>query len=168
MDCSLSVLVYFYLGYNGRAILARIDGVLEKIPRRWMRIALFIAAAVLNYICVRVDYIPNLRNGEWGIVLLTHLNTCMIMLLWVYFFRFTDEIRFLKPVNNMLKFIGKNSVIFMCFNHVGLKIGLAAATLLSIQNPFIFKTVYYLCSIFAVVPLVFLFNKTGLHKIFGK
>ena len=167
IDVSMSLLIYVYLGFNGRKILSFTDSVLAKIKNRYFRIILFIAAAVLNYIAIELCPISNIRNGEWGIVPVTHLNTCVTMLLWVYFFRWSDTVSFLTPVSKALKYIGKNSMIFMCFSHLGLKISQTVVARLPLP-PFACNSLYYILSIAVILPIVAVFNKTKLHLIFGK
>jgi len=167
IDVSMSLLIYVYLGFEGRKILKFTDSFLDKLKSRWFKIILFITLAVLNYIAIDLCPISNIRNGEWGIIPMTHLNTCITMLLWVYFFRWSDGVSFLTPVNNVLKFIGKNSMIFMCFSHVGLRISRAILTRFSLPLP-VFHISYYILSIIVILPVVFIFNKTKLHLIFGK
>lgn len=167
IDVSMSLLIYVYLGFNGRKILSFTDSVLAKIKSRYFRIILFIAAAVLNYIAIDLCPISNIRNGEWGIIPMTHLNTCVTMLLWVYFFRWSDKVSFLTPVNKALKYIGKNSMIFMCFSHVGLTVSRAIVFRLPLPMTVSF-ILYYVLSIIVILPVVYVFNKTKLHLIFGK
>lgn len=167
IDVSMSLLIYVYLGFNGRKILAFTDSLLEKLKNRYIKVIIFIAFAILNYIAISLCPISNIRNGEWGIIPMTHLNTCVTMLLWVYFFRWSDRISFLGPVNRFLKFIGRNSMIFMCFSHVGLKISQAITVRLPLPS-FGFFFIYYFLSIVVILPVVFVFNKTKLHLIFGK
>ncbi len=84
----------------------------------------FFTVAVLNYICIISNYIPNLRNGVWSCIPVTHLNTCVTMLLWVYFFRWFEGLRPFALVRRALKYVGENSMIFLCFSHIGLYAGL--------------------------------------------
>ena len=171
LDCAMAVYPYFYLGFRARKILAFCDGIIEKIRHRWMRVALYLVVTAVNYFLVRVNFlpnVPNILNGSWCIILLTHFNTCVIMLLWVYTFRFVENLKFLRHVNKALKFVGENSITFMLFGHVGLKIGRTVASMLPIPNLFVVKTVYYVVSIVVLIPVALLFSKTRLKYIFGK
>ncbi|MDO4982138.1 MAG: acyltransferase family protein [Eubacteriales bacterium] len=167
LDTSMSVLIYVYLGYHGRTILGFIDAQLLKIKRRAVKIAIFLSVSLINFILIDISPIPNIRNGEWGIIPLSHLNTVMTMILWVYFFRWFDSLSSMKSVNRALQFIGKNSMIFMCFNHIGLTIAQFIAYRLPLPM-FGCKLIHYVLSIVVVIPVVFVFNKTKLHLIFGK
>lgn len=167
IDVSMSLIIYVYLGFNGRKILAFTDMLLSKINGKYLKALLFAVLAVINYILISLCPISNIRNGEWGIIPMTHLNTCVTMLLWVYFFRWSDGVSLLAPINKALKFIGKNSMIFMCFSHVGLRLSRAVVTRLPLSMP-VFHITYYVLSIVVILPVVFIFNKTKLHLIFGK
>lgn len=171
LDCAMAVYPYFYLGFRGKKILAFCDAFLEKIRQRWLKVLLYIAITAGNYYLVRINFVPNvpnILNGSWCIILLTHFNTCVIMLLWVYTFRFIEGLNFMKPVNSALKFVGVNSLQFMLFGHIGLKIGRTVAGMLPIPNVFLAKCVYYAVSILSLVPVALLFSKTKLKLIFGK
>ena len=167
IDVSMSLLIYVYLGYNGRKILAFTDGLLSKLKSNSLKVFLFIIAAAVNYIAIDLCPISNIRNGEWGIIPMTHLNTCVTMLLWVYFFRWSDGVSFLTPVNRVLKYIGKNSMIFMCFSHVGLTISRAVVFRLPLPTTAL-NVLYYVLSLVVILPVVYIFNRTKLHRIFGK
>lgn len=166
-DCALAVLIYFYLGYHGRAIIAFCDKTVALIKPRCLRLAVFCTAAVLNYICIISNFIPNLRNGVWSFIPMTHLNTCVTMLLWIYFFRWFEKPRIFAPARRFLKYIGENSMTFMCFSHVGLYIGLFAANMIAADGT-LHDVLYLVIGTLAVFPIVFVFNKTKLHMIFGK
>ena len=168
LDCAFSVLLYFYLGFHGRKILAFTDAIVEKLRYRWVKMLLFVVLAALNITLIELNYIPNILQANWGIVPLTHFNTCLLMLLWVYFFRFTESLGFLKPLNKALKYVGTNSILFMCFSHMGLKVSGIIVSFLPISNVFLYKTLYCIISLIVVVPVVELFNRTKLHCIFGK
>ena len=171
LDCAMAVYPYFYLGFRARKILAFCDGIIEKIKHRWMRFALYFVVTGINYFLVRINFlpnVPNILNGSWCIILLTHFNTSVIMLLWVYTFRFIDGVGFLSGINKALKFVGENSITFMLFGHVGLKIGRTVAAMLPIPNLFAVKCVYYVVSIVVLIPVALLFSKTKLKIIFGK
>ena len=168
LDCGLAVLIYPYLGFHGRTIIAFFDRQIEKLRPRLLRIAVFFTAAVLNYICIISNFIPNLRNGVWSNIPFTHLNTCVTMLLWVYFFRWFEKPRVFAPVRRVLKYIGENSMTFMCFSHVGLYVGLFAVNHLPIASTSLRNILYFVIGTVAVVPIVTLFNKTKLHYLFGK
>lgn len=167
IDVSMSLLIYVYLGFNGRKILSLTDSLLSKIEKKLWKVLLFITIAILNYIAIDLCPISNIRNGEWGIIPMTHLNTCVTMLLWVYFFRWSDGVSFFSPVNRLLKYIGKNSMIFMCFSHVGLRISQVIVSRLPLPS-FILYASYYVLSLAVIFPVVFVFNRTKLHQIFGK
>lgn len=167
LDCAFGVLIYIYLGFHGRAIIAAADRFVAAIGSKPLRLALFFALTVINYICTISNFIPNLRNGVWCNIPVTHLNTCVIMLLWVYFFRWFEKPRVFAPIRRVLKYIGENSMIFMTFSHVGLYIGLFVANHLPVSGA-LHGVVYYVVGTLAVVPIVFIFNKTKLHYIFGK
>ena len=167
IDVSMSLLIYVYLGYHGRTILGFFDRFLKKIGSRAVRILLFVLAAALNSYLIDICPLANMRNGEWGFIPMTHLNTCVTMLLWVYFFRWFDTLRSMKPVSRALQYIGKNSMIFMCFSHIGLRIGEFIAYRLPLPM-FGCKLIHYALSIIVILPVVFVFNKTKLHLIFGK
>ena len=168
LDCGLAVLIYPYLGFHGRTIIAFFDRQIEKLRPRLLRIAVFFTAAVLNYICIISNFIPNLRNGVWSLIPMTHLNTCVTMLLWVYFFRWFEHVRFGSPIRRALKYIGENSMTFMCFSHIGLYIGLFAANRLPVGAGTLHDVAYLVIGTLAVVPIVVLFNRTKLHYLFGK
>lgn len=167
LDCSLSVIIYFYLGYHGRAILNLTDKIAGKINSRFLSLALFFALAVVNYICIVGNFISNLRNGVWSDIPYTHLNTCVTMLLWVYFFRWFEKPRVFEPVRRALKYIGENSMTFMCFSHIGLYVGEFIVNRLPVTGT-VHGVLYYILGTLAVVPIVVVFNKTKLHYIFGK
>ena len=162
------MLIYIYLGYHGRTIIAAVDRLVESIDSGILRIALFFTVAVVNYICIISNFIPNLRNGVWSNIPFTHLNTCVTMLLWVYFFRWFEKPRVFAPVRRVLKYIGENSMTFMCFSHVGLYVGLFAVNHLPIASTSLRNILYFVIGTVAVVPIVTLFNKTKLHYLFGK
>ena len=167
LDCSIAVLIYIYVGYHGRTIIAFFDRFVESIDSHFLRVMLFFTAAVINYILIISNYIPNLRNGVWSNIPFTHFNTCTTMLLWVYFFRWFDKPRLLAPIRAALKYVGENSMIFMCFSHIGLYIGLFAVNHLPLSGT-AYKIMYYIIGTVAVVPIVILFKKTKLHALFGK
>lgn len=167
LDCAFAVLIYLYLGYHGRTIIAFVDRLIESLSSRFLAVSLFFAVAVINYICIIGNFIPNLRNGVWSNITFTHLNTCVTMLLWVYFFRWFETPRIFAPVRRILKYIGENSMTFMCFSHVGLYIGLFITNRLPFTG-ILHGLLYYIIGTIAVVPIVFVFNKTKLHYIFGK
>lgn len=167
LDCALSVLIYIYLGYHGRTIIAAADRLVGRIDSAILRLALFFTVAVVNYICIISNFIPNLRNGVWSNIPFTHLNTCATMLLWVYFFRWFEKPRVFAPVRRMLKYIGENSMTFMCFSHVGLYVGLFIVNRLPVSGS-LHNVLYFVLGTLAVVPIVTLFNKTKLHNLFGK
>lgn len=168
LDCGLSVLIYPYLGFHGRSIMAFFDSIVAKIKPRIFRIALYFTVAALSYVCIISNYMPNLRNGVWSYIPMTHLNTCTTMLLWVYFFRWFENLRGFSFVRRILKYIGENSIIFMCFSHVGLYIGLFIVNLLPIDSGALNDFLYLVLGTVAVVPIVLLFKKTKLHYLFGK
>lgn len=168
LDCALAVLLYFYLGFHGRKILAFTDSCIERIPHRWMRFVLFFLASALNLWMIEYNYIPNILNASWRHIHLTHINTCLLMLLWVYFFRFTENLVFLRHINKVLKYIGTNSILFMVFSHPGLKIAAVLVGFLPIGNMFVYKALYCVLALLVEVPMVELFNRTKLHYIFGK
>lgn len=168
LDCAFSVLIYIYLGYHGRTIIAAVDRFVESIDSGILRIALFFTVAVVNYICIISNFIPNLRNGVWSNIPFTHLNTCVTMLLWVYFFRWFEKPRVFAPARRVLKYIGENSMTFMCFSHVGLYVGMFAVNHLPIASTSLRNILYFVIGTVAVVPIVTLFNKTKLHYLFGK
>lgn len=167
LDCALAVLIYFYLGYHGRAILRLTDKIIASLNSRFLAFALYLAVAVINYICIVGNFIPNLRNGVWSNITFTHLNTCVTMLLWVYFFRWFEKPRIFAPFRRILKYIGENSMTFMCFSHVGLYAGLFVVNRLPVTGA-VHGVLYYILGTLAVVPIVFVFNKTKLRYIFGK
>ncbi len=167
IDVSMSLLIYVYLGYNGRKILAFTDSLLAKVRNNIAKVLIFILLAVLNYIAIEICPISNIRNGEWGIIPMTHLNTCVTMLLWVYFFRWFDKVDAFSPLNRAFKYIGRNSMIFMCFSHVGLKISQVIVSRLPLPE-LAYNLSYYFLSIIVLLPVVYVFNKTKLHMIFGR
>lgn len=167
LDCAFGVVLYFYLGYHGRTIIGAIDDWLARLDSNILRISLYFTVTVLNYICITGNFIANMRNGVWSIVPFTHLNTCTTMLLWVYFFRWFEKPRIFAPIRWVLKYIGANSMVFMCFSHVGLYIGLFITNLLPLGQT-AHNILYFIIGTLAVVPIVTLFNKTKLHYIFGK
>lgn len=167
LDCAFGVLIYIYLGYHGRTLVALVDRGVELINSRILRVVLYFTVAVLNYICIISNYIPNLRNGVWSYIPFTHLNTCTTMLLWIYFFRWFENPIVFAPIRKVLKYIGENSMVFMCFSHVGLYIGLFIVNRLPFTGT-VRDLLYFLLGTLAVVPIVFIFNKTKLHYIFGK
>lgn len=167
LDCAFGVLIYIYLGYHGRTLIAAADRLVEGIDSGILRIALFCTLAVVNYICIISNFIPNLRNGVWSNIPFTHLNTCTTMLLWVYFFRWFEKPRVFAPARRVLKYIGENSMTFMCFSHVGLYVGLFIVNRLPVTGS-LRNILYFLLGTLAVVPIVTLFNKTKLHYLFGK
>ena len=167
IDVSMSLIIYIYLGYHGRTILGTIDGKLKMIRSSALKTALFVVLAVLNYIAIDLSPLSNILNGEWGFVPMTHLNTCVTMLLWVYFFRRFEQIKLFAPVSRALKFIGRNSMIFMCFSHVGLFTAQFIVSRLPLSGV-AFKLTYYILSVLVIIPVVRIFNKTKLHLIFGK
>lgn len=168
MDCAFAVLLYFYLGFHGKKILAFTDSLVEKLRYRWLKVLVFLAVAAANIMMIEANYIPNILNSSWRFVPLTHFNTCVLMLVWVYFFRFTETLGFLKYINKALKYIGNNSILFMCFSHMGLKVSQIIVSHLPISNLFISKTLYCVIALVLVVPVVEVFNRTKLHYIFGK
>lgn len=168
LDCAFSVLIYLYLGYHGRTIIAVIDSFVQKLDSRILRLAVFVTVAVLDYISITNNFIPNLRNGAWSFIPMTHLNTCTTMLLWIYFFRWFEKPRVFAPVRRVLKYIGENSMVFMCFSHVGLYVGLFIVNRLPLGSGFWHNAAYLILGTAAVVPIVTLFNKTRLHMLFGK
>lgn len=168
LDCAFAVLLYFYLGFHGRKILAFTDSIVEKLRYRWLKLLVFVVLSVINIALIEYNYIPNILQANWGIEPLTHFNTCLLMLLWVYFFRFTETLGFLKYVNKALKYIGTNSILFMCFSHMGLKVSGVIMSFLPIPNMFLYKTLYCVISLLVIVPVIELFNRTKLHYIFGK
>ena len=168
LDCAFAVLLYFYLGFHGRKILAFTDTLVEKLRYKWLRLLVFFALSAINLWMIEANYIPNILNSSWRFVPLTHFNTCLLMLLWVYFFLFTETLGFLKLVNKALKYIGENSILFMCFSHIGLKVARVLVSYVPISNMFILKTLYCVISLLLVVPVVEIFNRTKLHHIFGK
>ncbi len=168
MDCAFSVLIYLYLGYNGRTIIGFFDELVQKLDSRILRLAVFFTVAVLNYICIISNYIPNLRNGVWSCIPVTHLNTCVTMLLWVYFFRWFEGLRPFALVRRALKYVGENSMIFLCFSHIGLYAGLFIVNRLPLGSGIVHDILYLVLGTLAVVPIVFLFKKTKLHYLFGK
>ena len=93
---------------------------------------------------------------------------CVTMLLWVYFFRWFEHVRFGSPIRRALKYIGENSMTFMCFSHIGLYIGLFAANRLPVGAGTLHDVAYLVIGTLAVVPIVVLFNRTKLHYLFGK
>ncbi len=167
IDVSMSLLIYVYLGYNGRKILAFTDSLLAKVRNNIAKVLIFILLAVLNYAAIEICPISNIRNGEWGIIPMTHLNTCVTMLLWVYFFRWFDKVDAFSPLNRAFKYIGRNSMIFMCFSHVGLKISQVIVSRLPLPE-LAHNLSYYFLSIIVLLPVVYVFNKTKLHMIFGR
>lgn len=168
LDCGLSVLIYPYLGFHGRSIMSFFDGLLARIQPRIFKIALYFTVTVLNYIAIISNFIPNLRNGVWSFIPITHLNTCVTMLLWVYFFRWFENLRGFSLARRALKYIGENSIIFMCFSHIGLYIGLFAANHLPVGSGMLHDALYFVLGTLAVVPIVMVFKKTKLHYLFGK
>lgn len=168
LDCAMAVLLYFYLGFHGRAILAFTDRMVEKLRHKWLKLLVFVVLAVINLVMIELNYIPNILNSSWRIVPVTHFNTCLLMLLWVYTFRFTENLGFLKYFNKAMKYIGENSILFMCFSHMGLKVSQVLVSFLPISNMFIMKTLYCVIALLVVVPVVEVFNRTRLHYIFGK
>lgn len=168
LDCGLSVLIYPYLGYHGRSIMSFFDGILAKIKPRIFKLALYLTITVLDYVCIISNYIPNLRNGVWSYIPMTHLNTCVTMLLWVYFFRWFENLRGFSLVRRVLKYMGENSIIFMCFSHIGLYIGLFVTNLLPVGSGMLHNVLYLALGTLAVVPIVIVFKKTRLHYLFGK
>ena len=167
IDISMSLLIYVYLGYKGREILAFTDALIAKVKNNIVKVLIFILLAALNYIAIELCPISNIRNGEWGIIPMTHLNTCVTMLLWVYFFRWFDKAAAFSTLNRAFKYIGRNSMIFMCFSHVGLKISQVIVSRLPLPQP-AFNITYYFLSIIVLLPVVYIFNKTKLHMIFGR
>jgi len=167
LDCSLSLLLYFYLGYHGRAILAFTDRIWEKLRYRWLKLLVFMALSAINYALIDYNFIPNILNASWTYIHLCHFNTCLLMLLWVYFFRYTENLSFLKGVNRVLKYIGKNSIMFMCFSHTGLKISMMLVSRLPIGNAFVSKTLYCVLALVIIVPIIEVINRTKLRYIFG-
>lgn len=167
IDVAMSLLIYIYLGYNGRKILSFTDSMLARLKSRWSKVLVFIILAVMNYIAIELCPISNIRNGEWGIIPMTHLNTCVTMLLWVYFFRWFDKVHAFSALSRVLKYIGRNSMIFMCFSHVGLKISQVIVSRLPLPLP-VYNIAYYFLSIVVILPVVFIFNRTKLHLIFGR
>lgn len=168
LDCAMAVLLYFYLGFHGRKILAFTDRMVEKLRYKWLKLLVFAVLAAINLIMINLNYIPNILNSSWRVVPVTHFNICFLMLLWVYTFRFTENLGFLKYANKAMKYIGKNSILFMCFSHIGLKVSQVLVSYLPISNMFIMKTLYCVISLIVVVPVVEVFNRTKLHLIFGK
>lgn len=168
LDCAMAVLLYFYLGFHGRKILAFTDRMIERLRYKWLKLLVFAACASINLIMIDLNYIPNILNSSWRIVPVTHFNICFLMLLWVYTFRFTENLGFLKYANKAIKYIGKNSILFMCFSHIGLKVSQVIVSYLPISNLFLMKTLYCVISLIVVVPVVEVFNRTKLHYIFGK
>lgn len=167
LDCAFGVLIYIYLGYHGRTIIAAVDSAVAHIDSDILRFAVFLTVSVVNYICIISNFIPNLRNGVWSNIPFTHLNTCTTMLLWVYFFRWFEKPRVFAPVRRVLKYIGENSMTFMCFSHVGLYTGLFVVERLPLGGS-LRNILYFALGTLAVVPIVTLFNKTKLHYLFGK
>ena len=167
LDCAFGVLIYIYLGYHGRTIIAAVDSTVAHIDSDILRFAVFLTVSVVNYICIISNFIPNLRNGVWSNIPFTHLNTCTTMLLWVYFFRWFEKPRVFAPVRRVLKYIGENSMTFMCFSHVGLYTGLFVVERLPLGGS-LRNILYFALGTLAVVPIVTLFNKTKLHYLFGK
>ena len=168
LDCAMAVLLYLYLGFHGRKILAFTDKTIEKLRYRWLKFLVFAVLAVINLVMIDLNYIPNILNSSWRIVPVTHFNICLLMLLWVYTFRFTENLGFLKYANKAMKYIGKNSILFMCFSHLGLKASQVLVSYLPISNMFVLKTLYCVISLVLIVPVVEVFNRTKLHYIFGK
>jgi len=168
LDCALSLMLYFYLGFHGRAILEFTDKLWAKLRYNWLKVLVFAALSIINYQLIEYNFIPNILNASWTHIHLCHINTCLLMLLWVYFFRFTETLGFLKLVNKALKYIGENSILFMCFSHIGLKVARVLVSYVPISNMFILKTLYCVISLLLVVPVVEIFNRTKLHHIFGK
>ena len=167
LDCALSLMLYFYLGFHGRAILEFTDKLWAKLRYNWLKVLVFAALSIINYQLIEYNFIPNILNASWTHIHLCHINTCLLMLLWVYFFRYTENLSFLKGVNRVLKYIGKNSILFMCFSHTGLKISMAVVSRLPIGNDFVVKTLYCVLALLIIVPIVEVINRTKLRFIFG-
>ena len=96
--------------------------ILEKINKRRY---IYIILIVVNIILIFLNGYINMREGKYAFIPLFWINALMaIIILWNISKKIErkKENKYMKKIYNMIKFIGENSIIYLCLNQVVIKI----------------------------------------------
>lgn len=121
----------------------------------------FLCMATANMLLIYLNGDVNMRTGEWAFLPLTYINA--IVGTWVYLCVSVFIYKRMNFLSKILCYIGKNSIVFVCTNHLTIMVG---EKMMEIVQNFGFPNHYVLQEI--LVFMISVIIMTGISEIFSR
>ncbi len=125
----------------------------------WIVLLLFFGYLIM------LNDVVNTRTGLFGISLLSYLNACAYCFL---LHKLSKHIVTINYLNNILQIIGRYSIVFLCTNHVSLRVSLIILRKLSFTTGCVIDTILqFIIAMILMFIIVFVVKKTRLKQVFN-
>lgn len=143
--------------------LKRVHNIISKaIP--------FTGIVFVNFFLIFWNGKVNVRAGEWAFLPLSYMNA--VAAIWIYFCVAAYICGKFRGMASILCYIGKNSIVFVCTNHLIIRI---SSKLLEIVQKYsltihcvLQETLVFVISIILMLGLSEIFSRTKLRFFIGK
>lgn len=130
----------------------------------------FIGVITANTAFIFFNEKVNVRTGEWAFLPLSYINA--LMAIWIYFCIAVFICKKKKWLGNILRYIGENSIVFVCTNHMIIRISgkfLEAVQKYSFTiHDILQEILVFVISIILMICLSEIFCRTKLKFFIGK
>ena len=124
-----------------------------------------ISFCLIPALLVIATFLPlhNMRSGLYGIVPIAEIIALILCACVVYISKFVPN-----KLGKMITHYGKNSIIYLGINHLGIKIsGYLVSLIPFINNQIVFKLAQIVLCFAILFVATILINKTPIRKLFG-
>ena len=166
LDSALSAIGFYFIGH----CVKEHKKVLELPERDLTAFMLVTVFIIIDGVLILKNNTLNIRAGIWGYIPLSYFNATIYT--WI-FYRIAVLIdRKLNFVKRTFLFIGYNSIIYLCINHLVLKMVMKVikGKFFPLENYSyaIESLLIFICSILIMCLFVPVFTKTRFRFMFGK
>lgn len=161
---AMSVIGFYHIGYCYKKNELIIECNISKILDKWhIKIALSCLFVIFILFSIPFNGNLNVRLGNWGLIPLTYLNA----IICIYILFKLSKLLSNYMVSNILSYLGRNSIIYLCINHPVLSINDLLLTRV-IDSDAIKIVLCFAISVLVMTIMSFIINHSVLKRIIGK
>ena len=159
---AMSAIGFFFIGHMAAENKDK-SVIINRIIGKWY---VFVLLLILNTVMIFMNEKVNMRTGEWAVVPVSYINALLATLLYC---KISVWIAGKEIISRAVKYIGKNSIVFLCTNHLAIIVSSKLLGFMHMEH----GTVLYWIAVFIISMLEMiiateLINRTQLRIIIGK
>lgn len=126
----------------------------------------FTGLVIVNTISILGNGKVNVRTGEWAFLPLSYINAMAAV--WIYFCIALLICKKVKRLAGILRYIGENSIVFVCTNHPVIHISRKLLEIMWKGNYVVGEMLVFVISVVLMICLSEVFLRTKLKFFIGK